>query len=104
MHYINCTLTPSYKVHVLEKYIIAYETTNRHSESSTFLLKTVYTVLVESECTIDSHTEVLWRKSQTDSNLYTCPYSMSPLWAEAGWLGIQVSRVSHASERETEYI
>ena len=65
----------------LEKYIIAYETTNRHSDSSTFLLKTVYTVLIESEGTIDSHTGVLRWMSQTDrqQSIYTSIFYVTSL-------------------------
>lgn len=50
----------------------------------TFLLKTVYTVPVQSECTTDSHTGVFELKVQTYSNIHTFLYSLSPLWAEAG--------------------
>ena len=84
----------------LEKYIIAYETTNRHSDSSTFLLKIVYTVLVRG-CYRFTHGS--YGQSPRQATIYIHVHFLSPLSAEACLLSIRVWRVSHAGEGETIY-
>lgn len=82
----------------LEKYIIAYETTNRHSDFSTFLLQTVYTVLVESKCTIDSHTGFRGHVPDIQQYIYifiSCVTSLGRVL-----LAFLASRVRHAGKEQ----
>ena len=60
----------------LEKYIIVYETTNRHSDSSTFLLKIVYTVLVR-RCYRLTHGS--YSQSPRQATIYIHVHFLSPL-------------------------
>ena len=71
----------------LEKYIIAYETTNRHSDSSTFLLKIVYTVLVRG-CYRFTHGS--YSQSPRQATIYIHVHFLLPLLAEACLLSIRV--------------
>lgn len=95
----HLSLKPTY----LEKYIIAYETTNGHSEFSPFLLKTVCTVLCRVRvCCSFTHGSSC--ESPRHPAVYTLQCSPSPPLAQARLLSWRwLSRVSGAREGATEH-
>lgn len=83
MHYTNCTLTPSHKVHVFRK---IYYCIWNHKQAFWFQhILTQNSIYSPSQKVLQTHTWVLQSKSQASDNLYTCPFSVTSRQRLARW-------------------